>query len=268
MQNNFIETITPLLDRHAEDPDFISSFARGLIIFQVLSTSKRAQTISEISKITGFPRATVRRGLYTLLQLGYVSQDDRYYTLTSKILTLAHSYITSQSLPSVAQPILESITRELDEASSMAVLIQNEIIYIARSSENTQRIMSNTLTIGSHLPAYCTSMGRVLLAAEPIEKQIEILDQSHVKKHTDHTIYDKEEILKELEKVKAQGYSIIDQELEIGLCSIAVPVLDRSGKVIASINISTHALRTDAAAISEKFLPVLLRSAALLTSFI
>lgn len=268
MQNNFIEAMIPLLDKHSEDADFISSFARGLIIFQVLSNSKRAQTISDISKITGFPRATVRRGLYTLLQLGYVSQDDRYYTLTSKILTLAHSYITSQSLPNAAQPILENITRELDEASSMAVLVQNEIIYIARSSENTQRIMSNTLTIGSHLPAYCTSMGRVLLAAEPKEKQHEILALSQLQKHTEYTIYQTDDIIKELEKVKSQGFSIIDQELEIGLCSIAVPVFDRSGKVIASINISTHALRTNAVEIREKFLPVLLQSAALLTSFI
>lgn len=268
MQKNFIEEITPLLEQHAEDPDFISAFARGLVIFQVLSMSKRAHTISDISKITGFPRASVRRGLYTLLKLGFISQEDRYYELTSKVLTLAHSYITSQTLPNAAQPILENITKELDEASSMAVLVQNEIIYIARSSENTQRIMSNTLTIGSHLPAYCTSMGRVLLAEEPIEKQIEILNQSQLKPHTSNTIYEIEDLLIELAKVKAQGYAIIDQELELGLCSIAVPVLDKSGKVIAAINVSTHAMRNKADVLHDKFLPILLKSTNLLTTFI
>lgn len=268
MQKDFIDETTPLLEQYAEDPDFISAFARGLVIFQVLSMSKKAQTISDISKITGFPRASVRRGLYTLLKLGFISQDDRYYELTSKVLTLAHSYITSQTLPNAAQPILEGITKELDEASSMAVLVQNEIIYIARSSENTQRIMSNTLTIGSHLPAYCTSMGRVLLAAEPLDKQIEILNQSSLKMHTRFTIYEIDALLAELKKVKDQGYAIIDQELELGLCSIAVPIFDKSGNVIAAINVSTHAIRNEAHILVDKFLPTLLRSAGILTTFI
>lgn len=268
MQKDFIEEISPLLDEYADDPDFISAFARGLVIFQVLSMSKKAQTISDISKMTGFPRASVRRGLYTLLKLGFINQDERYYELTSKVLTLAHSYITSQTLPNAAQPILEGITKELDEASSMAVLVQNEIIYIARSSENTQRIMSNTLTIGSHLPAYCTSMGRVLLAAEPIDKQIEILNQSPLKSHTDNTIYKIDDLLEELNRVKHQGYAIIDQELELGLCSIAVPIFDKSGKVIAAINVSTHAIRNQANNLNKKFLPTLLKSASLLTTFI
>lgn len=268
MQKNFIEETLPLLTSYSEDPDFISAFARGLVIFQVLSVSKKSLTISDISKITGFPRASVRRGLYTLLKMGFVHQDERYYELTSKVLTLAHSYITSQTLPNAAQPILEGITRKLDEASSMAVLVQNEIIYIARSSENTQRIMSNTLTIGSHLPAYCTSMGRVLLAAESPEKQRSILKESKLKPYTAHTIYETEALLLELAQVKAQGYAIIDQELELGLCSIAVPVLDKSGKTIAAINVSTHAMRNDIDKIKEKFLPELIASSAILTSFI
>lgn len=268
MQKKILEEVTPFLAQYAENPDFISAFARGLVIFQVLSMSKKAQTIAEISKITGFPRASVRRGLFTLLQLGYVSQNDRYYSLTSKILTLAHNYITSQTLPNTAQPILEEITKELDEASSMAVLVQNEIIYIARSSENTQRIMSNTLTVGSHLPAYCTSMGRVLLAAEPIEKQLEILEKTNLKRYTEHTIFTVDELLKEFEMIQTQGYAIINQELEIGLCSIAVPVFDKTHTVIASINISTHAYRNSVEDMKTKFLPRLKQSSSILSSFI
>ena len=268
MQKNFIEDTLPLLESHSENPDFISAFARGLVIFQVLSVSKKALTISDISKITEFPRASVRRGLYTLLTMGFVHQEDRYYELTSKVLILAHSYITSQTLPNAAQPILESITRKLDEASSMAVLVQNEIIYIARSSENTQRIMSNTLTIGSHLPAYCTSMGRVLLAAESPEKQRSVLNESKLKAYTEKTIYETEALLTELAQVKAQGYAIIDQELELGLCSIAVPVYDKSGKTIAAINVSTHAMRNGVMEMKAKFLPELLTSSAILTTFI
>ncbi len=268
MQKNILEGIAPFLDQYSEDPDFISAFARGLIIFETLSTCNKPQTMSDISKMTGFPRASVRRGLYTLVQLGYVSQDDRYYELTSKILGLAHDYINSQNLPSAAQPILEEITKQLDEASSMAVLVQNEIIYIARSSENTQRIMSNTLTVGSHLPAYCTSMGRVLLAAEALEKQQEILKQSGIKQHTENTITDIDEILHELELVKTQGYSIINQELEIGLCSIAVPVSDKTGKIIASINVSTQSFKNNSDEMIANFLPTLQKSAKVLSTFL
>lgn len=263
-----IEALTTLLNQHSEDPDFVSAFARGLVIFQILSHSRNPLTLSDISKLTDFPRATVRRALYTLVQLGYVSQEERYYTLTSKILMLSHSFITSQPLPNAAQPILENITKEVDEASSMAVLTQNQIIYIARSSENTQRIMSNSLAIGSQLPAYCTSMGRILLASLPTEKQIEIIEQSKLKAYTEKTIYKKAELLEELKTVKAQGYAIINQELEIGLCSIAVPVFDKSGKIIASINISTHALRTSLDEMINKFLPILQRSASLLKTFL
>ena len=268
MQNNYMEELSPLLEQYAEDPDFITAFARGLVIFQVLSNSKRPQSISDIAKITGFPRATVRRGLYTLVRLGYVSQNDREYTLTSKILTLSHSFISSQSLPNAAQPILENITKEVDEASSMAVLAQSNIVYIARSSENTQRIMSNTLAIGSQLPACCTSMGRVLLAAEPKERQIELLAQHQLKIYTPNTIHTEEDLLAELEKIKEQGYAIIDQELEIGLRSIAVPVYDKSGAIIAAINISTHAMRNSVEDMINKFLPVLQRSAQLLRTFL
>lgn len=268
MQKNILDEITPFLDQYSDDPDFISAFARGLIIFETLSRCKKPQTMSDISKMTGFPRASVRRGLYTLIQLGYVRQDERYYELTSKILRLAHDYITSQNLPSAAQPILEDITKQLDEASSMAVLVQNEIIYIARSSENTQRIMSNTLTVGSHLPAYCTSMGRVLLAAESVENQLEILNLTNIRKHTEHTVTDINELLKIFSDVKEQGYSLVYQELEIELCSIAVPVFDKTGKVIASINVSTHALRNSPQEVKERFLPTLQKSATILATFL
>jgi len=263
-----ISTLTSLLESFADDPDFVSAFARGLIIFQILSKSRKPLTISDISKLTNFPRATVRRALHTLVQLGYVEQEDRYFVLTSKILMLSHSFITSQPLPNAAQPILENITKEVDEASSMAVLTQNQIIYIARSSENTQRIMSNSLAIGSQLPAYCTSMGRVLLAALPEEKQKYIIYQSKPKPYTENTIYAEIELLQELKKVEEQGFAIINQELEIGLCSIAVPVFDKSGKIIAAINISTHALRTTPEEMLDKFLPILQRSASLLKTFL
>ncbi|MHC5226520.1 IclR family transcriptional regulator domain-containing protein [Ignatzschineria sp. LJL83] len=268
MQKNFLDEITPILEKHADNSDFLSSFARGLVIYEVLSSSKRAQTISDIAKDTGFPRATVRRGLFTLMELGYVIQDDRYYELSPKVLMLAHNYINSQTLSSTAQPILENISRTLDETATMAVLVQNEVIYIARSSEINKKIMSDTFTIGSHLPAYCSSMGRVLLAAESRERQIEILNQSQLIPYTAKTIYEIDGILEELKKVAEQGFAIIDQELEIGLCSVAVPIFDRGGKVIASLSISTNILKNDLATIEQKFLPVLKESADILTNFI
>lgn len=268
MQKNFLDEITPILEKHADNSDFLSSFARGLVIYEVLSSSKRAQTISDIAKDTGFPRATVRRGLFTLMELGYVIQDDRYYELSPKVLMLAHNYINSQTLSSTAQPILENISRTLDETATMAVLVQNEVIYIARSSEINKKIMSDTFTIGSHLPAYCSSMGRVLLAAESQERQIEILNQSQLIPYTPKTIYEIDEILEALNKVSKQGFAIIDQELEIGLCSVAVPIFDRGGKVIASLSISTNILKNDLTTIEQKFLPILKQSADILTNFI
>lgn len=268
MQKNFLDEITPILEKHADNSDFLSSFARGLVIYEVLSSSKRAQTISDIAKDTGFPRATVRRGLFTLMELGYVIQDDRYYELSPKVLMLAHNYINSQTLSSTAQPILENISRTLDETATMAVLVQNEVIYIARSSEINKKIMSDTFTIGSHLPAYCSSMGRVLLAAESQERQIEILNQSQLIPYTPKTIYEIDEVLEALNKVSKQGFAIIDQELEIGLCSVAVPIFDRGGKVIASLSISTNILKNDLTTIEQKFLPILKQSADILTNFI
>lgn len=268
MQKESIEEYGKTLEKHADNADFLSSFARGLMIFEVLSTSKRAQTISDIAKETGFPRATVRRGLFTLVELGYVLQDDRYYELSPKVLMIAHDYINSQTLSTTAQPILENLTRELNETATMGVLVKDEVIYIARSSDNRQKIMSNTLTIGSHLPAYCSSIGRVLLAAESRERQIEILAQSHLIPYTDRTIYDRDRLLDELEKVKREGYSIIDQELEVGLRSISVPVFDRSGKVIASISISALTLKYSIDELINKCLPALQKAAAILTTFI
>ena len=268
MQKEHINEHDPILEKHADNADFLSSFARGLIIFEVLSGSKRAQTISDIAKETGFPRATVRRGLFTLTELGYVLQDDRYYELSPKILILAHNYINAQTLSSTAQPILENITRELNETATMGVRIKNEVIYVARSSDSKQKIMSNTLTIGSHLPAYCSSMGRVLLASEPQETQLEVLKQSALIKRTDKTICDIDQLLAEFKKVQSQGYSVVDQELELGLCSIAVPVSDRDGKVIASISISALSLKYSREDLIEKMLPILRTSAGILTNFI
>lgn len=268
MQKEYINEHDPILEKNADNADFLSSFARGLVIFEVLSSSKRAQTISDIAKETGFPRATVRRGLFTLSELGYVIQDDRYYELSPKILILAHNYINAQTLSSTAQPILENITRELNETATMGVRVKNEVIYVARSSDSKQKIMSNTLTIGSHLPAYCSSMGRVLLAAESKETQLEILSQSQLIKLTDKTICDVDLLLEEFNTVKSQGYSIVDQELELGLCSIAVPVSDRDGKVIASISISALSLKYNKEDLIEKMLPILRTSAGILTNFI
>lgn len=268
MYQAIIDEMNPILKQHAEDSDFITAFARGMMIFQILSVSQRPMTISDIAKITNFPRATVRRGLYTLLQLGYVIQEDRYYELSSKILTLAHSYLASQSLPNIAQPILENMAREANAPASMAILVHNEIIYIARASVNNGRIIADTLTIGSHLPAYCSSMGRVLLAAEPVEKQLEILNRSQLRPYTEHTIYEIEALLKKLDEVKTQGYALINQELEIGLYSIAVPVFDKSGHIVAALNINIHSLQQQADEVIANNLPILKRAASLLTSFI
>jgi IclR family pca regulon transcriptional regulator len=218
-----------------------------------------ALTSSEVAEKTGLARAVVRRFLYTLVELGYVMTDGKYFRLTSKILDLGYAYLSSFSLPKIAERFLEEVTLETKESSSASVLDGHEIVYVARVQ--TRRIMSISLGIGSRLPAFCTSMGRVLLAHLPPEALEKYFKTVKLQRFTDKTICDPLALRKELNDVSKQGYALVDQELEIGLRSLAVPVLAGGARVIAAINIGTQAARTSKREILQHFLPVLSKAA-------
>jgi len=239
------------------DPDFMTSLARGLAVVQAFQERKRHLTIAQISHRTEIPRAAVRRCLHTLIKLGYATTDGRTYSLLPKVLTLGHAYLSSTPLAVSAQPYLDRMSEQLHEACNMATLEGDDILYIARSA-TTQRLISVDLSVGGRLPAYCTSMGRILLAALDDASLHEYLQHTDLAPKTSRTLTNKTALLECLERVRQQGCCIVDQELEQGLRSIAVPVYDASGQVLAALNVSTHAGRVTRAELEQRFLPIML----------
>lgn len=246
---------------YAGDPNFMASLARGLAVIRAFTQQRRKLTIAQLSQRTAIPRAAVRRCLYTLSALGYVATEDgRSYSLRPRMLALGHAFLSSTPLVYAVQPLLDQITGELRESSSMAVLEGDEILYVARSSTTT-RLMSIELGIGSRLPAYCTSMGRVLLAGLSASELDGYLSRVPLVKLTNRTASTANELHAALAAVRRDGYCVVDQELEIGLRSIAVPVLDRDGRSVAAINIGTQSSRVAVSEMESRFLAPL-RSAA------
>ena len=240
----------------AGDPNFMTSLERGLAVLQAFSQERRVLTTSQISQRTGIPRAAVRRCLYTLTKLGFVTEEDnRLFSLRPRVLKLGHAYLATTPLAHAAQPVLRHISTTLNESSSVAILDGDEILYIARAS--TSRIMSIDLHIGSRLPAYCTSMGRVLLAHFSDEALDAYLDRTKLIQYTPRTIVSREGLRSTLESVRTNGYALVDQELEIGLRSIAVPILGTGRQVSAALNVGVQAARISTAEMESRILPVL-----------
>jgi IclR family transcriptional regulator, pca regulon regulatory protein len=243
-------------DEYSGDPNFMTSLARGLAVIQAFSTQKRQLTISQVSTKTGFSRAAVRRCLYTLIKLGFAGSDDsHHFFLQPRVLALGHSYISSMPLAASAQPVLDHVSQVLHESCSIATLEGLDIIYVARA--NVTRIMSIDLGVGSRLPAFCTSMGRVLLANLPPVELEAFFERVQLTRHTRRTIVTTEKLRQALRLVARNGYSLVDQELEIGLRSMAVPIENPNGKVVAALNVGAHAQRLSIQELQNKFLPQL-----------
>lgn len=254
-----VPAVTPAaeIQAFAGDPNFMASLGRGLAVVRAFTQQRRHLTIAQLSQRTAIPRAAVRRCLYTLSALGYVATEDgRSYALRPRILALGHAYLSSTPLVYAVQPLLDQISGALHESSSMAVLEGDEILYIARSSTTT-RLMSIELSIGSRLPAYCTSMGRVLLAGLSAPELEAYLARVKLVKLTGRTVSKADELKTALNAVRRDGYCVVDQELEIGLRSIAVPVVDRDGRSIAAINVGTQSSRVSVTEMETRFLPAL-----------
>ncbi|MGO4439456.1 IclR family transcriptional regulator domain-containing protein [Rhizobium sp. RAF56] len=240
------------------ETDYVSGFAKGLKVIEAFGETRQKLAIAEASKLTGLDRATVRRSLLTLAELGYADYDGKFFVLTPKILRLGHAYLAATPLPSIIQPYLDQLCEKAGQSASASVLDDTEIVYIARASQ--RRVMSINLSPGSRLPAFCASMGRVLLSQLPESEALQILSRTAIKANTPMTKTDPQVLMEEFRRVKAQGYAIIDQELEIGLCSIAVPIANDRGQTLAALNIGAPAAVVPAAEMAERFLPLLIET--------
>jgi len=241
------------------DPSFMTSLARGLAVIRAFADSRRSLTIAQISQKTGIPRAAVRRCLHTLRQLGYADADGNNFSLRPKILTLGYSYLSSTPLTVSSQPYLNNISRTLGESCSLAVLDDTEVLYVARSAAS--RVMSVALNTGSRLPAYCTSLGRAMLAHLPEDQLKTYFSKVKLRAMTDKTVVSQKRLREILAAVREDGYALIDEELEVGLRSIAVPVRGAGGNVVAALNVGVQATRVSRRQMEEQFLPVLKRGA-------
>lgn len=242
-------------ERLAEDRDFVASLEKGLAVIEAFEAGRPRLTLSDVAKLTGTTRAAARRYLRTLTRLGYADFDGRFFSLTPRILRLGYAYLSSAPLPSRLLPFLEKISQDTGESSSAAMLDGDEIVYIARSA--TRRILSIGLGVGSRLPAYCTSLGRAILAHSPPDEIEAWLDRVSLDQRTPLTITDRGRLLAELARVREQGYAIVNEELELGLRSIAVPIRREDGSVQLAVNVGTQAARVKASEMTERFLPAL-----------
>ena len=243
----------------ARDGAFVQSLERGLLVIRALA-APQPQALSEVARATGLSRAAARRFLLTLEDLGYVRQTRGRFTLTPRVLELGYAYLSSLTLPEVAQPHLERLVEQVHESSSVSVLDGDDVVYVARVP--TRRIMSVTISVGTRFPAYATSMGRVLLSGAPDEQVDATLSRADLRKLTGHTITSTDVLREAIWQVRRQGYAIVDQELEVGLRSIAVPIRDPAGAVIAAFNLSSQASRTTVVDMKRRLLPPLRETAA------
>jgi IclR family pca regulon transcriptional regulator len=239
---------------------YVQSFARGLAVLRSFGADAPAQTLSAAAARSGMTRAGARRILLTLQQLGYVEADGRLFRLTPKVLELGFAYLSSQPVWHLAQPVMEELVQDIHESSSAAVLDGQDIVYVLRVPAN--KIVAISLGPGSRLPAYCTSMGRVLLAGLPAAERRARLARSALVARTGRTLTDVDALMDVLEQVRRDGHALVHGELEEGLVSMAAPIVNRAGRVVAAINVSAQDQRMPPEDMRKRLLPRLLEAAA------
>jgi len=260
--NNQTNTKAPTIAEQINaltDPSFMTSLARGLAVIKAFSDHRRAMTIAQLSLKTGIPRAAVRRCLYTLKQLGYADSEANNFFLKPGILALGYAYLSSTPLTVAAQPYLNELSHRLKESCVLAVLEQNEVMYVARS--HGSRVLSLALNTGSRVPAYCTALGRVLLGGLSAIQLDRYFASVNLAPHTDRTILSEQKLRDSLFEVRQRGFAVIEEEMEIGLRSIAVPVRGASGAIVAALGIGAQTARVSRDTIEDQFLPPLLNAA-------
>ena len=246
-------------EERAASNEFVRSVERAFAIVRAFGRESPTLTLSQVAARTGLTRATARRFLLTLESLGYIGSDGRQFFLRARILDLGFAYLSSVPLLDIVEAHMEAMVQEVQESSSASVLDSTDIIYTVRVP--TKRIMSVQIEVGTRLPAYATSMGRVLLAALGAEGLDNYFHQARMEPLTPKTIADEQRLRSVLAQVREQGWCLVDQELEVGVRSVAVPLHDSAGRVFAAMNISTNATRVPAARLLGDHLPLLRQTA-------
>lgn len=247
------------MSKEPQSRDNIGSLAKGLTVLEILAAHPAGMTLTEMAAKAGMTRAGARRFLLTLVESGYAVQDARRFMLSPRLLSVARTWLQGASLWTYAEPFLREVANRFNESSSAAVLSGEDIVYVARIPG--RHILSVALHVGTRLPAWCTSMGRVLLSDLPGPELRTFLQSARIVRHTAKSMVDPTELEAEIGRVAEQGYAVIDEELEIGLRSIAVPIRDRSKRIVAAINISTQSSRFTPEEMRREILPHLRQAA-------
>lgn len=232
---------------------FVEAFARGLAVMRTFGSGAPALTISEVATRAGITRAGARRLLHTLVTLGYARASDGLFSLTPRVLELGHAYLSSLSMREVAQPVIERLAVEVGELVALSVLDGAEILFVARAEMRSP--LARGIGLGSRLPAFATSMGRVLLAGLPPPESRRLLAPRTLKPHTCFTLCKPEALARDLARVRKQGYALVSEELELGVCGLAAPIANAQGQVIAAVNVSTNLARHSKQEMLSRFLP-------------
>lgn len=240
--------------------DFVQSVERALTIIRCFGPRTPALTVTEIADATGLTRAAVRRFLLTLAELGYVASDGRQFSLTPRVLELGYAYLSGLGLPEVAQPHIDRLVDEARDSSEVAVLDGDDIVYVAKATGPA--IMTADVNVGARMPAAVTSLGRVLLANLPDDELDAFLARVRIERYRPGTVTDPATLRARLLEARANGYALVESELEEGLLAVSVPIRDRRGRAIAAVNVSTHVARRTREEAVEHLLPALRRAAA------
>ncbi|MCW2899347.1 MAG: Pca regulon regulatory protein [Streptosporangiaceae bacterium] len=246
-------------DRTTGEPPFVQSLERGLEVLRALNDSPASLTLTEVAKQAGMTRAAARRFLHTLVELGYAESEGRGFSLRPRVLDLGHAYLSSLRLPEIALPHLERLAAKVRDATSLTVLDEDEIVYVTRV--HGFRILTVSIAVGTRFPAYATSTGRVLLAGLDTAALQAYFERNTPRQLTSGTLTNRARLAQEIGRVRQHGWTIVDQELEQGLRSIAAPVRRANGHVVAAVNISTHSSRTSMDTMRRSWLPHLLTTA-------
>jgi IclR family pca regulon transcriptional regulator len=246
-------------ERDGDDRDYVNSLARGLMVIRAFNRSRPSMTLSEVAKRTGINRAAARRFLLTLVREGYAESDGKYFRLRPKILELGFSALSSLTFAEVAQPVMDELADEIDEMCLSAVLDGEWCVYVNRTT--TQRVISVNLDVGSRLPAFCMSTGRVLLAALDDDALDRFLADLRPERYTDKTIVSKRKLREAIVQARRDGWTVMDEEYEIGFRSLSVPIRDRADRTIAALNVCCPTPRVSLKTMKTEFLPLTLRAA-------
>jgi IclR family transcriptional regulator, pca regulon regulatory protein len=256
-RRNYLPGVAKIKDAADGDGqgEFVQSLERGLAVIRAFGFRRVSLTITDVAEATGLTRATARRFLLTLVRMGYVRNNGREYWLRPRVLELGYAYLSGITLPEAAKPFMDELVEQVQESASIAVRDDGDIVYVAHAAPH--RIMTINVPIGGRDPLFCTALGRVLLAAEPDDEVDRYLKSSNLNAYTDVTLTDPEGLRAALDQVRADGYSLVEDELEDGLVALAVPVHDGDGAVMAAMNVCAYSPRTSPDDLLATGLPLL-----------